>query len=591
MHPAERKIVYFSMEYGLDPRLYIYSGGLGVLAGDTLKSCADLKVPVVAVGLMYRDGYFKQSFDAHGWQMDERRFWKPKEVPGLKLLDTQVEVSFKDKSTAKVRIWQYDVIGQTGGVLPLLLLDTHFEQNQGRLKEITAELYRSDDLWWRMAQEVVLGWGGVLALQALGYSGIEKLHLNEGHAAFAIPAWLKQKGQDLKKLTPESFQEAAKCFAFTTHTPVPAGHDRFSGPLAESVLDPELFDFVSRFGRERGNEHFINLTHIALHAGYVNAVAKKHGAVSQAMFPWRPGVDAITNGIHAGTWVSAPLAEFFNRHLPGWKQDPERLRELLTRRLDSNLRRDLWLAHQQAKTVMIDQIKVRQPDCGFEPNVFTVGFARRAATYKRSDLILSDPDRLQRIALEHGAIQLVFGGKAHPRDDGGKQVLQRIIQKSKEWQRGPVRVVFIEDYDMDWGGWLTSGADIWLNNPVPPLEASGTSGMKAAINGVPSLSTADGWWLEGANADRCGWTFGQVPVTDQLPNEFRYQEDAANLYFYLMDIVRMYYESIQNPSAQVSSAWIDKMVDAIGLNGSYFNTHRMVKEYVGKAWQNVLVPS
>lgn len=555
----DRHIAYFSMEVGVDSRMPTYSGGLGILAGDTLKSCADLRIPVVAVSLLYTHGYFDQELDEWGNQRERPVTWTPSDY--MHVLSPIVQVPIEHK-TVWIRAWQYDIRGCTGYVVPLILLDTDFEDNQPADRDLTGYLYGGDERY-RLMQEIILGIGGVRMLRALGYTEIRRFHMNEGHASL-LTIELLRMGQHN---TPEwDFNRVRNQCVFTTHTSVPAGHDQFDYGLAHEVLG----DFIpADIVRMLGGPDRLNMTRVALNLStYINGVAKKHGEVSHDMFPLYP-IDSITNGVHSRTWTCDSFRRLYDRHIPGWTNDPFSLRYAV------NIpKQEVWEAHAPAKARLIAEIRQRT-SMEFKEDVLTIGFARRATQYKRADLIFTDSGQLRDIASAVGPIQLVFAGKAHPKDEPGKEIIRRIFQTAQHL-KDQVKIVYLEGYDMDLSKLLTSGVDLWLNTPLRPLEASGTSGMKAAHNGVPSFSVLDGWWLEGYLEGITGWSIGTKegdPIEQTLAN----QRDASALYDKLRsDIIPLYYRR--------RDRWIDTMRYAIAFNASFFNTHRMVQQYAANAY-------
>ncbi len=533
----EPRVAYFSMEIALDPALPTYSGGLGVLAGDFLRSSADAAMPMVAVTLAYRNGYFRQSIDDAGKQSEAPDPWLPH--TRCTLLDTAIQLELSGR-TVTVRAWQYDVTGFGGAKLPVYLLDTEVPENDPRDRTITDTLYGGDAAY-RLAQEAVLGLGGLKLLEALGYE-IESYHLNEGHAALLVLGLL-ERGNDLGSVRD-------RC-VFTTHTPVPAGHDRFMVDLVHDVLgERRLLALESIDGL---HEAQLNMTYLALRGSrYINGVAMKHGEVSQGMFPHYP-IHAITNGVHAGRWASPEFAALFDRHIPEWRADNYYLRYAVGIPLT-----DIRDAHDGAKARMTQEIKART-GVALDPTVFTIGFARRAATYKRAHLLFDDVERLRAIAKRAGPLQLVYAGKAHPRDEDGKAEIRGVVEAA-ESLRDVIRFVYIENYDLTLGALLTAGVDAWLNTPKPPMEASGTSGMKAALNGVPSISILDGWWIEGWVEGVTGWSIDERTLYDKLERV----------------VVPCYYEHPDEYAAIRRSS--------ISLNGSFFNTQRMVAQYATNAY-------
>lgn len=554
-----RRIAYFSMEVGLSPEMSTYGGGLGILAGDTLKSAADLKIPLVAVSLLNARGYLRQELDEWGNQHEHPDSWDPSrfatKVPVT--IDVQLE-----GQTVTVGAWQFDVLGITGFSVPLLLLDTDLETNEPRHRDLTYWLYGGDDRY-RLAQEVILGIGGVRMLRALGYTGLNRFHMNEGHAALLIVELLRETGGDGETW---EFDTVRQQCVFTTHTPVAAGHDQFSWDLVQGVLgEPIPLNVIQMLG----GEDRLNMTLLALNAShYVNGVAKKHGEVSQSMFPDYP-IESITNGIHSRTWTADSFQALYDRYVPGWTRDPFSLRSVIAIPGD-----EIWEAHVKAKQQCIEEIQ-RRAQVSFDPEVLTIGFARRATPYKRADLVVSDPEQLATIARDVGPLQLVFAGKAHPRDGGGRDVIRKIVEAARHLN-GRVNVVWLPDYDMTLGKLLTSGVDLWLNTPLPPLEASGTSGMKSAHNGVPSLSILDGWWIEGHLEGITGWSIGTGTVNPEQPGETNHRH-AQDLYHKLRTVVvPTFYQKREQ--------WIEVMRLAIALNASFFNTHRMLQQYVANAY-------
>ena len=551
--PAFRPVAYLSMEIGIKKSLPTYSGGLGVLAGDILKSAADLGVPMVGLTLMYRKGYFDQSFNGDGWQMEKPVPWQP--VQELTLLPNQVTLTLQNREV-HVRVWLHEIVGSSGHPLPVYFLDTDFDNNHADDRRLTWYLYGGDE-HYRLCQEMVLGVGGLRMLRDLGYNNIETFHMNEGHAGFLTLELMREQGY----FDPDKIRDQV---IFTTHTPVPAGHDFFRFDLVEKVIS---MDALSNLKRMLPNVDGVSMTELGIRfSRYVNAVSKKHAEVSRNLFAM-PGIDWVTNGVHPGTWVSPGMKRLFDAHIPGWEVDPGRLVQAV-----KIPPKEIWTAHQGSKMRLLAAI-VEETGKQLEPDVLTIGFARRAALYKRGDLLLSDMKRLSEVGA--GKIQLVFSGKAHPKDDGGKALLQRLVNASRKGDN-ELPVVFLENYDMDKGALLTQGVDVWLNTPLRPREASGTSGMKCSLNGVMNLSVLDGWWIEGWIEDVTGWSVGPEPSESDMKN---YDEslDAIDLYDKLQrKIIPTYYDN--------RDKWIWMMQRAIALNGSYFNTHRVVREYCEKAY-------
>ena len=557
------KIAYFSMEIGLGPEIPTYSGGLGVLAGDTIKSAADLSVPMVAVTLLYRRGYFSQEITADGWQVEHEVDWNPSRY--MTLLPQRAEVTIEGR-TVLVQAWKYDVKSLAGGTVSVLFLDTDLEENSSEDREITHFLYGGDQRY-RLKQEVVLGVGGVRMLHEIGVP-VKKYHMNEGHASLLTLELLLRTKKNIEDVWDErevwDYEAVRDLCVFTTHTPVAAGHDRFPYDLASEILgdliDPDVL-------KSLGGEDHLNMTFLALNlSDYVNGVAKKHRDVSENMFHGYR-INAITNGVHTFTWTSEPFRKLYDEYLPGWANEPE-----LFVRVDNVPDTAVWEAHQTAKRSLLDLVCDRT-GVSMEPETLTIGFARRAAPYKRLDMLFSDPDRLRKIS--GGRLQLVFAGKAHPHDQAGKELIQRVVRAMAELG-DEVRAVFLPNYDMSLASVLVPGVDLWLNTPIRPQEASGTSGMKAAHNGVPNFSVLDGWWIEGHIEGVTGWSIGPEAKEVSL-TERRDKEDLEDLYKKLEEvIIPTYYDR--------RSDWIRVMKDAIGKNAYYFNSHRMMRRYVTDAY-------
>jgi len=551
---ADRRIAYFSMEVALASEMPTYAGGLGVLAGDTLRSCADLEVPVVGVTLAHRRGYFRQEI-RDGWQHEHEAVWSP--ADHLQELAPLAVVELERRHVT-VRAWRYDVVGSTGFTVPVLLLDTDVPDNTSEDRRLTDRLY-GGDARYRLMQEAVLGIGGVRLLRALGCVGLTTFHLNEGHAALAPLELLREGGQQGEW----DFQPVRNRTVFTTHTPVAAGHDQFDRALVSQVLGEFVgLDVLEMLG---GGEHF-NMTHLALNLShYVNGVALRHREVSSELFP-RYEIHQITNGIHARTWASPSFRALFDRHVPGWRDD-----SLMLHNAVALPAAEVWDAHRQAKGALVALVAERT-GVTLRQDVLTLGFARRATAYKRADLVLSDLAELRAIAREH-PLQFVFAGKAHPNDEPGKRGIAAIVHAAAELG-AHVPVIYLSEYDLDLARVLVAGVDVWLNTPLRPLEASGTSGMKAALNGVPSLSVLDGWWREGWVEGVTGWSIGGP---DPAGGDQANRADAADLYRKLRETIGpLFYRD--------RDGWLRVMRHAIALNASFFNTHRMVRQYVAHAY-------
>ena len=550
------------MEIGLESAMPTYAGGLGILAGDTIRSAADLKVPLVAVTLLHRKGYFVQRLDATGKQTELPEEWSVTDF--LTERPERVSLTLSGR-TVHVRAFSYRVRGVSGFEVPVHYLDTDLPENAESDRRITDSLYGGDSRN-RFLQEAVLGIGGVRMLRALGYPHVERFHLNEGHSSLLTLELLRERVGSLGKAVPQDDLDAVRSqCVFTTHTPVPAGHDRFPLSLVTEVLGEQPI-------LEQNNLLFegeLNLTYLALKfSTYVNGVAKKHGQVSRQLFGGGYDIDSITNGVHAASWTSAPFQALFDRYVPGWRSDNFSLRYALRIPL-----REIWNAHLEAKRALFELVH-RETGVEMDVETLTLGFARRAATYKRADLLFHTIDRLKHLTANVGRLQLVYAGKAHPRSEDGKELIKRIYS-FRESLKDQVKLVYLENYDMKLGKIITTGVDVWLNTPQAPLEASGTSGMKAALNGIPSLSILDGWWLEGHIEGVTGWSIGDTPRSDAEVDTR--DADAAALYDKLeKTVVPLYYQSWEQ--------FMEVMRSSIALNGSFFTTERMVHEYVLKAY-------
>jgi starch phosphorylase len=548
--PAFRMVAYFSMEIGIKQAIPTYAGGLGVLAGDILKSAADLGVPMAGVTMLYRKGYFRQTF-SECRQKEEPVEWNPSDE--LELLPNEVTVMIEGREVT-VRAWTTEIEGKDDFVVPVYFLDTDVKTNTPQDRQLSWYLY-GGDARYRLCQEIVLGSGGLRMLRDLGFSNIESFHLNEGHAAFLLLELLREQGY-------ESYDRIREQGVFTTHTPVSAGHDYFGWDLINSTMNPAM---AKRLRRMMSTES-VSMTDIALkYSHYVNGVSKKHTEVSRNMYD-RNDVDCITNGIHVDTWTSPEMAGLFDRHINGWRNAPERLVVAMNIPPDH-----IWQAHHKAKQRLLDTVRESTGQT-LDPERLTIGFARRAARYKRADLILSDIKRL--VDIGSGKVQFVFAGKAHPHDEGGKEMVSRLLCEAQNMVGADLPIVFLEDYGMDLGALLVQGVDLWLNNPVRPMEASGTSGMKCAVNGIPNFSVLDGWWIEGWVEGVTGWAIGPAPG-EQNHNDS--EGDAQALYEKLENtVIPTYYDNRE--------LWKNMMRYSIALNGSYFNTHRVVREYCERAW-------
>lgn len=554
------------MEIALTPEIPTYSGGLGVLAGDFLKSAADLEARMVGLTLLHRQGYFRQRLDAAGHQTEEPVPWVVSRH--LRELAARAYVTIEGRRVA-LRAWQYDVRGPAGFIVPVLFLDADLPENSEWDRHLTDRLYGGDH-YYRLCQEIVLGIGGVRILRALKFDEIRNYHMNEGHAALLGLELLDESAarHGRSRFTGEDVELVRQRCVFTTHTPVPAGHDKFPLDLVGRVLG--LHD-VHKHREVFCCDGVLNLSYLALNLShYHNGVARLHGEVSQLMFP-RYVIDSITNGVHAATWASEPFQELFDRYIPDWRQDNHSLRNALRIPLAF-----VHAAHRKAKERLITEIK-RTTGVAMKPTVLTLGFARRAAPYKRADLLFTDLERLRKIADRAGTLQIVYAGKAHPADQPGKDIIAHIARCRDALHSSSVQLVYLENYDLELGKLLVAGVDVWLNTPQPPMEASGTSGMKAALNGVPSLSVLDGWWVEGHIEDITGWAVGRPWEPTGSAADHDSAHDAASLYDQLEQKVLPLYR-------RNHGAFTEMMRHCIAFNGSFFNTHRMLSQYAQKAY-------
>jgi starch phosphorylase len=553
------RVAYFSMEIALRNEIPTYAGGLGVLAGDTVRSAVDLMIPIVAVSLISRAGYFHQQIDVQGRQVEQAIFWEPERW--TRALDAKVAVPIEGR-TVWVGAWLHVVEGHMGGRQPVLLLDTDLNENHPDDREITHYLY-GGDMTYRLKQEIVLGIGGVRMLQALGVN-VRRYHMNEGHSALLGLELMRRYTYQIEDVRPGEARydlpRVRDLCSFTTHTPIEAGHDRFPYDLVQRVLDS---DFDIEGIKHLAGEDNLNMTRLALNLSeYVNGVAKKHAEVSKVMFPGYR-VHAITNGVHPFIWTSESFRQLYNHYLSGWCHEPQ-----LLMRADCCIPdAAIWESHVQAKQYLIEKVQALT-GVSLDPKLPIIGFARRMTAYKRPGLLFSDIERLKTIALQH-PFQVVFAGKAHAHDENGKHLIEQLYADARDLA-GTITVIYLPDYNIELAQVLTAGVDVWLNTPLPPLEASGTSGMKAALNGVPSLSVLDGWWIEGCIEGVTGWAIGDVAgIADN---------DGGELYDKLEQVVLpLYYNNDR-------SNWIKVMKGAISKNASYFNSHRMMHRYVMEAY-------
>lgn len=553
-------VAYFSMEIGVEPGMPTYAGGLGVLAGDTLRAAADLGLPVAGMTLLYRKGYFHQRLDAAGRQTESPFEWSPDKY--LEPMEPRVSVTLDGRPVA-VRAWRYLIHGIAGQKVPVYFLDAGFDENQPEDRSLTDFLYGGDDRN-RLKQEALLGFGGVAMLKALGHERVALYHMNEGHSALLTIALLEKKTAErgLAAAGDDDREAVRDQCIFTTHTPVPAGHDQFPYGLVVPVLGGERARAIEANGCCPAG--VLNMTNLALSfSRYVNGVAMRHGEVSRDMFPHYP-IDSITNGVHALTWTSTPFRALYDHHIPDWRHDNLYLRHALSIPVG-----EIRQAHAQSKGELLAEVH-RRTGVTLDPAAFTLGFARRATAYKRPHLLFEDPERLRQIVRRRGPVQIIYGGKAHPKDLPGKELISQIF-RAAEALKDAVRIVYLEEYDMALAKLLCAGVDVWLNTPQKPHEASGTSGMKAAMNGVPSLSVLDGWWIEGHVEGVTGWAIGNDEVHEPSGNE------VDSLYRKLDEVVLpLFYGQPDGFGAVMRST--------IAHNGSYFNAQRMMYQYLRNAY-------
>lgn len=553
------RVAYFSMEIALRNEIPTYAGGLGVLAGDMLRSAADLMLPMVAVSLISHAGYFRQKIDSQGHQSEEADSWSPE--LWVKPLDAKVAVSIEGH-LVWIGAWLYRVEGFSGGIQPVLLLDTDLNENSPENRELTHYLY-GGDAKYRLKQEIVLGVGGVRILQALGFT-IFHYHMNEGHSALLGLELLHRYAYSPEELRPGEahydIPRVREMCSFTTHTPVESGHDHFDYEMVNKVFDGAVDIATIKY---LAGEDCLNMTRLALNLSeYVNGVAKSHAEVSNKMFPGYQ-VHTITNGVHPLTWASDGFKKLYNSHISGWHHEPE----LLIRAECCISDDEIWSAHQQAKASLI-RLAYDLTGISLDINIPILAFARRMTAYKRPDMLFSDIERLKQIANKFH-FQILISGKAHPSDEGGKALIAELHNDIKALS-SYISTAYLPNYNLAIAHKMVSGCDVWLNTPLRPYEASGTSGMKAAINGVPSLSVLDGWWVEGCIEGITGWAIGRIDTNNG--------NDALDLYEKLEKVVLPLYFK------EDKSNWIKVMKYAISKNASYFNSHRMMRRYLIEAY-------
>ena len=546
------KIAYFSMEIGLNSDIPTYSGGLGVLAGDVIRSSADLRLPLVAVTLISKKGYLKQRLTLDGWQLESPDEWDPSKF--MKLLPATATVTIARREV-KVGVWVYEQESLTGGTIPVLFLTTDIEGNSQEDRQITDFLY-GDGEKYRLMQEIVLGIGGLRILEELKIN-IKKYHMNEGHSSLLTLELLKNNNFDANKVK--------NLCVFTTHTPVAAAFDKFSYDLLSETLKNEVPpEILKKYG---GKDKF-NMTLLALNLSkYTNGVTEAHMEYSRKLFPGYH-IQEITNGVHSYTWTCLHFRNLFDKYIPRWANEPE-----LLVRVDVIPEEEIWDAHMKAKQELLNFV-LKSSGIELDSDVLTLGFARRATEYKRATMIFSDLEKLREVKSQ-SRVQLIFAGKAHPKDEMGKNLIKEIFQYIEKL-KGEIKIVYLENYNMEIASKLASGVDVWLNTPLPPYEASGTSGMKAAHNGVINFSVLDGWWIEGCVEGLTGWAIGPSPKQWLNEQETRKREiaDLYNKLEYL--IMPKFY--LQRDD------WIGMMKNSIGKIAYYFNTHRMMRRYTTDAY-------
>ncbi len=566
----ETSIAYFSMEIGISHNIPTYAGGLGVLAGDLIKSFSDMNAPIVAVTLINSRGYFHQNITENGNQIESPVEWNPSAFMTLQPNIVSVNIANRE---VKIKVWQLIVRGQYGHNISVFYLDSNVEGNSDYDRTLTSYLY-GGDREYRLSQEIILGIGGVKMLESLGYSNIKKYHMNEGHSALLTIELLKKTYSENgdKEEDHYAIQIVKDKCVFTTHTPIAAGHDAFDINLFRRLINGYVPEFLySRII----HDNMVNMTLLALNfSAYVNGVAKRHGEVTREMFPGYV-INEITNGIHPQTWISPIFKELYDKYIPEWSKDPYTLRYALSIPKDK-----LLDAHLAAKKILLDEVS-EKTGVYLDPLRFTIGYARRFTEYKRPEVILQDIERLKRISEKVGDIQIIFAGKAHVHDYGGKEIIRKIVQLSKKInsENCKIKIVFIQNYDMLVARRMVSGCDIWLNTPQRPLEASGTSGMKAALNGVPQASTLDGWWIEGCIENTTGWGLGPHPQDTNFKIDPDMIDEANDLYNKLENtIIPTFYGN--------KDKWADIMRHCIAINASFFNSYRMAQQYMANAYIN-----
>ena len=534
-------IAYFSAEIGISRSLPTYSGGLGVLAGDHIKSAADLGLNMCGITLLYKEGYFKQRIDEEGIQTENYPKFDP--YPFLDKLDASFTLKLRERDVF-INVYEYEYEGVKGEKIPIFFLDTDCDKNFQDDRIITLRLY-SGDKDHRILQEAILGFGGMKMLRMMNQDSIKTFHMNEGHCSFLVLDLLEKNNGDIEKVK-------SLCH-FTTHTPVPAGHDHFSYDRVKKLIRgllPEKLKLPSLV-----QDDVFHMTELGLYfSRSSNGVSRLHEKVAQDQFKWKK-IKHITNGVHHIYWMAGSFKDFYDVHLHGWRSNPELL--LQVDQIPSPL---IYAVHNENKKKLIAYAN-SQSSKALDPEVLTIGFARRAATYKRAHLIFHDMEKL--LDIGQGNLQIIFSGKAHPKDMGGKSIIRNIVQSAKRFD-GKIKIIYLENYDMWLGRLITSGVDLWLNTPQRPNEASGTSGMKAALNGIPNFSILDGWWAEGCKEGKNGWAIGSQEVGSD-------EKDARDLYNKLKnEIITTFYDD--------RDGWVTMMKESIKTSVQ-FTSQRMVYQY------------
>jgi len=618
--PNEKCLAYFSMEYGLATSFYnrftttrqidsknipleqeifsnnrladyfftlkldslidlpIYSGGLGVLAGDTVKTMADYRLSAVAVGVLWNSGYFRQRFWFKYGQLPSPMFWDADTYPGLIPLKNRIKITLRSEELS-LRLWKYYVYSYNKDyAVPLILLDADIEENNEKIRRLTAQLYRTDDAWIKIMQRVILGMGGVAALKGLGYN-IGLHHMNEGHAVFSFV----EKARGASK---EQLDELKRHFVYTCHTPVEAGHDRFPAEEVKKVLLKEDYEVCEEFGKDKANA--INLTLFAMNvSSATNAVSKSHGDVMHIQFPqYKKMIQYVTNGVHAHTWMSESFKKLLEAQktvVGDFRANPMALSKVSQLKDDEQFRKKLWDAHRQNKEGLCKLFEKWK----FDPDVFTICWARRFAAYKRPSLIMQDVKKLIELSQKIGPLQIIFAGKAHPKDNLGFTFINTMLDKIDSLVDAyeTFKIAMPENYEISLARILTSSVDVWLNNPLPPFEASGTSGMKAILNSVVQLSTLDGWVVEAAEKN-IGRIFGYKNPEGSIGDEkdLHMAEDSGLLYAALEELMKLYYAANPKGGVKLDSEWIDLMINCLAAS-SHFNTYRMLDQYKHNIWK------